>query len=479
MKSYGLLFLIILSQAFVVEAHTTVSVDYHKVVTKFTQHKVFSGVVLVAKNGKIVFEGAYGSANETLEEENSINTKFRIGSLTKSMTAMLVVKLVQERKLSLADTVDKYLKYFPVDKGSRISIRDLLGHRSGLPRQFALPGWNEGKFERFYDKVTYAKLIGELDLLAEPGKEYLYTNLGYFLLGLIIEEVTKTTYELALDNYIFSPLKMKSTGGNGYDVSKNRATGYRIGKHGGYHIPSFLNVEFLFLASGNLYSTVGDILKFEQALYRDIILDKKHIGILLSKENGFSWYRESWKIGENSKGHSTVNWGGEIPGYSSFLLRFVDENSTIIILSNNAISEVEKRRLANELASILYNEDIDSTKLPLSFVLTKALYVNELDKKITEVLEHIQNYIVDESLASLGLQLMWGGDLEKAMLVLSLNAKLLPDSPVSHDSLAQVFEEKKEFSEALKSTMRAFELLPNNKYLQSKIKRLTAIINCK
>jgi len=477
MNKFILPLLIILSQAFVVKSYANDAQNpYHKVIAKFTQHKIFSGTVLVAQDGNIVFERGYGLANETWQVSNSVDTKFNIASLTKSMASLLVIKLVQEGKLSLSDTVDKYLEYIPKDKASKISIKDLLGHRSGLPRQFVLPGWRDGKFDRFNNKVEYAKLIGELDLLAEPGEQYQYTNLGYFLLGLIVEKVTQTTYESALEYYIFTPLKMEDTGTVAYKkIIKKHATGYRVAENGGYQRPSFLNVEFLFWAEGNIYSTLGDILKFDQALYQNIILDEKHRSILLSKENGFSWSVQPWKINSKAQELSSISWGGEIPGYSSFLLRFVDQKNTIIILSNNAINEVEKRRLASELAAILYNEETSLSKLPLSFILTKALYDNELDKKIAEVQEQAQNYLVDESIATMGLQLMWGGELAKAISLLSFNVDLLPDSPSAHNSLAKALEENKQYKKALRSINLALALLPNNQHLINEVKRLTPL----
>jgi len=393
------------------------------------------------------------------------------------MTALLVIKLVQEGKLSLSDTVEKYLPYFPKDKARKITIRDLLGHRSGLPRQFVLPGWKEGKYDRFNNKIEYAKLIGDLALTSEPGKRYQYTNLGYFLLGLIVEEATNTTYESALEHYILSPLKMNDTGTVAYKkIIEKHATGYRIAEFGGYQRPAFLNVEFLFWAEGNIYSTVGDILKFEQALYQNIILDEQHRKILLSKDNGFSWSVQPWKINSSAPELTSISWGGEIPGYSSFLLRLTDEKNTVIILSNNAVNEVEKRRLASELAAVLYNEETSLTKLPLSFALTQALFNNELDKKITELQGHVNDYIVDESIATMGLQQMWGGELAKAISILSFNSQILPDSPFAHDHLATAFEEQKQFKKALQSTKRALVLLPNNQYLKNKITRLTSTI---
>jgi len=474
MNKYFLSLLIILSQVVIFKSYgTAIDNPYHKVISKFVEHKVFSGTVLVANKGNIVFERGYGLANETWQVPNSVQTKFNIGSLTKSMTALLVIKLVQEGKLSLTDTIDKYLHYLPEEKSKKITIQDLLGHRSGLPRQFSLRGWKSGKFDRFNNKVEYAKLIGELELIAEPGKQYQYTNLGYFLLGLIVEEVTKTTFESAFDQTILALLHMNNTGTFAYKkIVKEHATGYRIAKNGGYQRPSFLNIEFLFWAEGNVYSTVGDILKFEQALYQNTILDEKHRSILLSEENNFSWSVQPWKVNENAKELSSISWGGEIPGYSSFLLRLTDQQNTIIILSNNAINEVEKRRLASELTAVLYDEESSLSKIPLSFILTKALYNNQLDKKITGLEKQVQNYTIDESLATMGLQLMWGGELTKAISLLSFNAKILPDSPLAHDSLAKALAENMQFGKSLKSAKQAAKLLPSNQYLKNEVERL-------
>jgi len=316
--------------------------------------------------------------------------------------------------------------------------------------------------------------------LAAPGERYHYTNLGYFLLGLIVEQATKTTFESALSHYVLTPLKMDNTGTVAYKkVIKQHATGYRIAKEGGYERPGYLNVEFLFWAEGNVYSTVGDILKFDQGLYSNVVLDETHRNILLSADNGFSWSVDPWKVTDKSKARSSINWGGEIPGYSSFLLRFTDTKDSIIIVSNNAVNEIEKRRLAGELAAVLYGEHTDPTQMPLSWVLTKALFNNELDQQIDKLKGHTDNYLVDDSFATMGMQQMWSGELTKALSLLSFNAEILPDSASAHDSLSKVYEERGQLSKALISAKRALGLLPHNQYLKSRVARLKLAVNDK
>jgi len=115
-------------------------------------------------------------------------------------------------------------------------------------------------------------------------------------------------------------------------------------------------------------------------------------------------------------------------------------------VSNNAVNEIEKRRLASELAAVLYGETTDSAKMPLSFVLTKALFNNELDQQIDKLKGQTDNYLVDDSLATMGLQQMWSGELTKALSLLSFNAEILPDSASAHDSLSKVHEERGQLS---------------------------------
>lgn len=446
--------------------------DYHQVVKQYVDNHAFNGVVLVAEKGRVVFHQGFGIANADWDIAHTTQSKFKLASLSKSMTAMLVMQLIEAGKLNLGDTLDVYLPYLPKDKTKRITIESLLAHRSGLPRQFAIPGWTQGKFARLSDKKAYAQEIGKLDLLAEPGKEYGYTNLGYFLLALVVEQVTGTAFEQALSQYIFKPLGMKDTGAvSNNGIVKQLAQSFQISPQGGYRQAPYINMN-LFFGGAGLYATALDVLKFEQALYGPVLLDDKHRKIYMNKTNPFNWYFEPWQVGQNGSAVETMHWGGELPGVSSFLVRFIDDNNTIIILSNDGLNEVEKRRMARQLAAVLYQGEYKPEKLPLSLVLTKALYEDSLQQTIDRVKNQKHSYLIDNSIEQMGLQLMWTGELSDAVSLLALNVYYFPDSPSAHENLSQALEANQLWQMALKSKQQALRLLPDNAYLKEEVARL-------
>lgn len=456
--------------AFAAQKHSA----YNQVVERYVSHRAFNGVVLVAKQGEVVFEKGYGVANVTWDIANNKQTRFKLASLSKPFTALLVMQLVQAGKLSLDDTLDKYLPYLPKEKFSLITIKSLLGHRSGLPRQFVIPGWTDGKFDRLSDKKAYAKEIGKLALISKPGEQYGYTNLGYFLLALVVEKVTQHSFEQALSQYIFKPMGMTNTGPvTNNDIVPKLAQGYQISSNGGYERSPRINMN-LFWAGASLYSTARDLFKFEQMLYGSQLLDDKHRQILLAKENRFSWYFEPWTLADNKQPLQTSNWGGELPGVSTFLVRFVDDKSSIIILSNDGLNEVAKRIMARQLASVLYYGDANSDKTPLSLVLTKAMYQNSLHQSIEKAKQNKQQYFIDKGIEQMGMQQMWSGDLFNAVAILSLNVHFFRDSPSAHENLSQALEAKQLWQQALNSKKQALQLLPDNVYLKNEVTRLQA-----
>ena len=175
----------------------------------------FSGSVLVAKKGKIIFKEAYGESDRVKKISNTIETKYGIGSVTKQFTAMLIMQLVEEKRLKLQDTIGKYLPYLSKEKASQITIHQLLSHTSGISHYDGLPaiGVSLKAFGNTnYTPKALAKLIDRTRLVSTPGTEYYYSSLGYDLLGAILEEVTGKSFSELLDEKIVRPLKLKNTG---------------------------------------------------------------------------------------------------------------------------------------------------------------------------------------------------------------------------------------------------------------------------
>lgn len=180
-----------------------------KLVNAFVDLDQFSGTVLVAKQGKVVFSKGYGLANREWNVANTADTKFRIASLTKQFTAMLIMQLYQEGKIDLNGYISDYLPYYRKDIGARITIHQLLSHTSGL--------WDFGSRDDFWEicKTEYAprefveKYCSE-QLEAEPGVRYRYSNSGYYILGAIIESLRSKPYKEVLKERILDVVGMSN-----------------------------------------------------------------------------------------------------------------------------------------------------------------------------------------------------------------------------------------------------------------------------
>jgi CubicO group peptidase (beta-lactamase class C family) len=168
----------------------------------------FSGVILVAKDNKVVASAGYGMADFEFQVRNTPQTRFRIASVTKSITATAVMLLADEGKLSVEDPIVKYLPKCP-DGWKSITIRQLLTHTSGLSDYFDLAGYDEKK-RAYTGGGNFIEKLGTLPLQSAPGKDYKYTNSNYILLGYIIEAASGKPYETFLRERIFGPLHMNS-----------------------------------------------------------------------------------------------------------------------------------------------------------------------------------------------------------------------------------------------------------------------------
>jgi CubicO group peptidase (beta-lactamase class C family) len=218
----------------------------------YNSYRQFNGAVLVAENGKVIFKKGYGMANMEWNIPVETDTKFRLGSITKQFTSMLVLQLVQEGKIKVEGKLTDYLPDYRKDTGDRITIHQLLNHTSGIPSYTGLPNFFQEISRNPYSVSDFVKKFASGDLEFEPGTKWNYNNSGYFLLGAIVERVTGKPYEQVLKERIFDPVGMKNTGYDHHEtILAKRAAGYE--KRPGGHINApYLDMSLPF-AAGSLY----------------------------------------------------------------------------------------------------------------------------------------------------------------------------------------------------------------------------------
>ena len=233
----------------------------------------FYGTVLFAKEGEIELVKGYGFANLEHRVKNKPETIFHIASVNKPITAVGIMYLHQNGDLNINDPISSYLPDYP--NGSKITIKQLLAQISGIPSYNRFPDYDEyAKRENSLKEVV--DWFRDEELLFQPGAKYGYSNSNFVLLAYIIEKVSGLSYQAFMENNIFGPLQMNHTHPYKYDeIIPNRAEGYDPANTIlGLRKTGFYN-NSIKTGSGALYSTVGDLLKLDQALYGEHLYTKK------------------------------------------------------------------------------------------------------------------------------------------------------------------------------------------------------------
>lgn len=320
-----------------------------------TEINLFNGSILVAENGNIVISKGYGMANFEFEIPNSSKTIFRTGSLTKQFTAVAILQLEEKGLLQTSDKISKYFPEFP--NGDKITIENLLTHTSGI---FSYTNIKDYKIFMKLQQTpkSLIQLFKDKPLDFLPGSEFSYNNSGYVLLGLIIEKVSGKTYEEYLTENIFNKLNMNNTGiEHNKVVTKNFASGYAINSYS-INKAEYIDMSITY-ACGSIYSTVEDLYKWDQALYYDKILNAEEKNKMFNSYAELIFYERKTNYGygwliQDFEGHKKIFHRGDVNGFTSEIIRYIDDNKTIIILTNLDVAQTNK--IADTISSILFKK---------------------------------------------------------------------------------------------------------------------------
>jgi len=298
-------------------------------VQAFVDQKRFQGAALLAREGKPISRKSYGMANLEWDIPNTPDTKFRLGSITKQFTSALILQLVEQGKLKLDDSIRKYYPDAPA-AWQPVTIHHLLSHESGIPSYTDVPGFFVKLSGMARTPAEIIQLTQDKPLEFAPGTKFKYDNTGYVLLGYVIEKVTGRSYEEQLQKAILDPLGMRDTGFDHYTaILKHRAEGYEYADSKLRRSP-FLDMSLPY-AAGSLYSTVDDLLKWDQALYGTEVLtaaSKEKMWTPNLNDYGYGWFVGK-RFGEN-----TVEHGGGINGFNTMIIRIPDKKLVAIVLAN-------------------------------------------------------------------------------------------------------------------------------------------------
>lgn len=297
-------------------------------------NETFSGTVLIAEDNKILYSKGFGYADFEQKILNDASKKFLIGSITKQFTAACIMLLQEDGLLSISDPISDYLSY-PLEVD--ITIENLLNHTSGIPEfnntdaDFLLSSLDKrNKFEE-----VALLLLQRYNQTDDDINSFEYRNSNYILLGLLIEKLSGFSYGEFIDSRIFKPLDMENSGSSTDFLNlENTALGYKKYSTNTNHFRIDPVNLLLFQATGDVYSTTEDLYKWHLALNENFLSEQSKNRMFMSKSGN---YGLGWIIGEDP---DVVYHSGAIEGYNSMMIRQIDENRVIIILSNfyNSIS---------------------------------------------------------------------------------------------------------------------------------------------
>jgi len=319
-------------------------------IAAYAKEHHFNGTILVQKEGKIGFAGSFGLANIPFEVPNTRQTKYKIASITKLFTSVLIFQLHEEGKIDLGKPIGAYLPDYAGEGAGKVTIHQLLNHTSGLPNFDTVKDMEtalKSGIPVYQTPYTSDQLLARFcsgKLVNPPGTVFDYNNADYIVLGKIIERLDGKAYEQVLADRILRPLKMADTGMlHQGDILKGLADTYFFREDLKSLVHDLPVYPENWYAAGGMYSTVDDLLTFAKALFGARLLKKESITLMTKPgldEYGYGLW--SYETAINGRKHRVIKRPGQIMGAQTQLYRFLDDDVTVIILSNTGTTDLNE-----------------------------------------------------------------------------------------------------------------------------------------
>lgn len=475
--------------------------------TNLADEREINGSVLVAENGKIVYEKSFGYADVETKKLNTRDTEFELASIAKPFTATAVLQLKEKRKLSLDD---KFVKYFPDFPYPEITIRHLLAHLSGLPD---LELFNKPVAEnpdRIFDNKDVIPAIkdAKTPLRFQPGEKWSYNNINYSLLALLVEKLSGQKFEDYLKKNIFEPARMTRT----YvrtslinptpspNMAYNHAYPFLFSSElvstdkkfsNPFHKKTFYNEAFLGMSY--VYSTTGDMLKFDAALYDGSLLKTETLdeaftptklnngeinkpppvfGGLGVSSNGLGWF-----ILDDSSAGKIVWHGGGMPGLLTIYLRNVTKKQTVIVFDNTFSSGLYRKGLS--AMNILNGKPILPVRKSLARIYGRTLIAKGADSaavRLNELKSNAENYnLSEDEFNNMAYEMMENNFTAQALETFKINTFLFPASDNIYESYGDGLLRTGKKEEAIIMFNKALKINPDNKYARENLKKAESV----
>jgi teichoic acid D-alanine hydrolase len=324
--------------------------NYEEIIQKYYKNNNFNGAVLIAQNESVLYKSGVGLSNR--EEGTSINSQslFKIASVTKVFTSLIILHLYEKGVLNLHQTIGKYYPEYSGEGKERVTLHHLLTHSSGITHCEGSNGIAVYQSPYSVDEFIRRYCSGTLDY--EPGSQFRYNNADYIILGRIIEKITGKSFSENLHSIIVQPLQLQHTAMLYHkDVIKGLASTYYIDDSTKiFYRDAPMYIENYFSA-GAMYSTVDDIFRLDKALFSSTILQKSTFNLMMTPypalyNVAYGLWVSQQKFGE--KTYKVANRQGSIWGANAYWIHIMDNNITIIIVSNTNATNLHT--LAEEFA---------------------------------------------------------------------------------------------------------------------------------
>lgn len=350
------------------------------VVRHYQEAGYFNGAVLVADGGKIIYERGVGSADFETRTPNTPLTRFGIGSITKQFTAVLVLQEIADGKLRLDGTVSEYLRWYRRDNGQRMTIEQLLRHTSGSPGDFDQPEFSAGAAAaQFYAPDDFAVRFCQKDLTSQPGTTWNYSNCGYILLGLILEQVSHQKFPALLQQRLLDPIGMKNTGLLLKNFSEMQgAVGYKRHVGARYTRGPYLDLSHIFSA-GAMYSTVEDLFLWNHALTSSPAIPtalREQIFRPGKNNWAYGWFVTRMPEGTSGAGSMMAEMRGDMTdNFFAWILRYPERDAVIIVLRNSYEST---EHLEENLQAVLFGQPPRLPRRQIGDILIRPMLAHKM-----------------------------------------------------------------------------------------------------
>lgn len=452
--------------------------------TQLAGEKNFSGGLLILKDGKKIFSKGYGWADKEKKMPFTPGTLASIGSITKAFTATAVMKLAEQNKLSLDDQLKKYFPAIPTDKAN-ITIHQLLTHSSGFHEFLQQDG---GDYEKI-NTADFLKRAFAEPLAFKPGEKAVYTNVGFSILGIIIEQVSGLDYEQFLKTSLFQPLGIKSIGYH-YPVAANDtiAIGYQNGKPWGTHQQHFEQAGggpfWNLKANGGLEASLDDMFLWINGFTNHAILSEPDIQKMFTAQiqeegyNGTSYFGYGCNISQSRRDTKMIDNGGSNGIYFARMVRLPEEGLVFYMITNE--STINTNMVLPNVTQLYFQGKIEQDAMTM-----QPKFENELSKKIYDILEKQTTTDLATELAKANIQ------VEDDMILLNVGQKLLeekktaqalllyqyythtfPNIVVAWNDLGDIYLSQNNKAAAIKCYEQALKIRPQNPRAKASLEKL-------